>query len=83
MKKFKNLLKFYQNARKFERKLTDFVRLNCKKWQRAAHPFATDTRKTYQTRRGDHNVFKENLSARHTIVRNVAHRRTFVCCPKA
>ena len=30
MKKFKNLLKFYQNARKFERKLTDFVRLNCK-----------------------------------------------------
>ena len=30
MKKFKKLLKFYQNARKFERKLTDFVRLNCK-----------------------------------------------------
>ena len=30
MKNFKNLLKFYQNARKFERKLTDFVRLKCK-----------------------------------------------------
>ena len=30
MKKFKNLLEFYQNARKVERKLTDFVRLNCK-----------------------------------------------------
>ena len=30
MKKFKNLLKFYQNARKTERKLTDFVHLKCK-----------------------------------------------------
>ena len=30
MKNFKKILKFYQNARKTERKLTDFVHLKCK-----------------------------------------------------